>query len=236
MRIKSYTQFKNFVGGYPRSGNFLYRGIGSQFRLLPSISYSDETNTEILQDRAIRAQQLFNECFLEQNPLSNLSNYQLIFLSRHAGLISPFMDFTFNDTVAIQFGIEAANPNPAHLYMIDITGEQIMNEENGLPVSNGFGIFRTNLVWQPNGFLIQERTQFIQNARLITQSANTLATPFDETFSSRITRFEILPEDFQVFRDEITAEGIRMDANLLINTDDWIFELARRVNNNILGT
>lgn len=236
MRINSYAEFKKCVGGFPRCGNFLYRGIGSQFRLLPSISYSGETNTDILEDRAIRAQQLFNERFLQQNPDSNLTDYQLIFLSRHCGLISPFMDFTFNDTVAIQFGIEAANENPVHLYVIDIRSDQINSEENGLPVSNGFGIFRPNLVWRPNGFFTPERTQFIQNARLVTQSANTLATPFDKTFSNRITRFDIFPEDFQVFRDEITAEGIRMDANLLIDEEDWHFQLAREINNEILGS
>ncbi|MGH2612346.1 MAG: hypothetical protein ACRDFB_04785, partial [Rhabdochlamydiaceae bacterium] len=71
-------------------------GIGGQFKLLPSISYSGESNTGILLDRAMRAQRTFSERYLQQNPDHSLTDYQLIFLSRHCGLISPFMDFTFN--------------------------------------------------------------------------------------------------------------------------------------------
>ena len=234
MRVNSYAQFKEQIGGFPRCGNFLYRGIGAQFRLLPSISYSGEKNTNILHDRATRAQQAFNEKYLRQNPDNLLTDYQLIFLARHCGIVSPFMDFTFNDTVAIQFGMEASGGNPIHLFVIDITGEQINDYENGLPQSNGFSIFRPNLVWQQNGLLTQERTQFIQNARLITQAANTLAIPFNETFSDRIIQYEILPEDFGRFSEEIAAEGINMNANLLINNEDPLFQLAREISNEIL--
>jgi hypothetical protein len=236
MKINSYAQFKMSVGGFPRCGSFLYRGIGRQFTLLPSISYSGEKNVGILQDRALQAQRKFNESFLQLNPDSALTDYQLIFLSRHCGLISPFMDFTFDDTVAIQFGMEMADNNPVHLYVIDIRDQQINCNENGLPESTGFRIYRPNLVWNANGFLTQERTQFIQKARLVAQQANTLATPFNETFGDRIMCYEIFPEDFNRFREEIAAEGINMDADLLINNKDQLFRLAREINNEITQT
>ena len=77
-------------------------------------------------------------------------------------------------------------------------------------------------------------TQFIQNARLVTQERETITTPFNGTFSDRITHYEIFPEDFNGIIQEIEQEGTRMDANLLIDSDDPLFEIAKQVNEEIL--
>lgn len=230
MRIYSYAQFKALVGGFPRSGRYLFRGIGSQFRLIPSIAYQGETDTKALIQQAQRAQQRFNEEVIRGEFAPELSPYQLSFLGRHAGLISPYMDFTFNDTIAIQFGMEAAGDNPVYLYVMDINGQQVYAEGDRPMEAVGLRIYRPNLVWRENGFLTPERTQAIQNARLIAQNANTIATPFDATYGDRLVRYEIHPENFPDFKREILGEGIRMETDLLINPDDPLFQIASRIN------
>lgn len=233
MKLNSYAHFKKYVGGYPRNGNFLYRGIGAQFDLVPSISYSLEKDIEILRERASRAQQAFNEKFLELNPQHTLSNYQLIFLSRHSGLISPFIDFSIDDTVAIQFGMEMAKGNPVHLYVLNIADDPIHDGKSGIIDSNGFTVFRPNLIWNANGLLTPERTQFIQGARLVSQFSDTWTTPFDKTFSHKIIRYEIWPDDFEKFQEEIIADGTKMDANLLIEKKNSLFDLASEINKEV---
>ena len=238
MRIKSYKQFKDFVGGYPKSGKLIYRGIGSQFGLLPSISYNMERDgirdIDILYQRGEMAQRMFNDRFRKDFPNRMLTNYQLVFLARHYKLISSFMDFTFNDTIAIQFGMEMAQDNAVHLFAMDITGERTFREEDGLPENIAVRIYQPNLVWNQDGFLTGERTKFIQNARLVTQERETITTPFNGTFSDRITHYEIFPEDFNGIIQEIEQEGTRMAANLFIDSDDPLFEIAKQINEEIL--
>ena len=230
MRIKSYKEFKQKVNNIPRTGKYLYRGICGKFQLIPSIAYSGETNTNNLLRRSAEAQNRFLSALNEGNLGSGLTPYQLTFLSRHAGLISPYMDFTFNDTVAIQFGIEAAGNNPVHLYVMDTEGFNINSEEDRQLENVEFRIYRPNLVWRTEGLLPQERTQLVQNARLIAQNSKTLAIPLDNTYPDRLARYEIQPEDFDTFMEEIEAEGFKMEEQLLIRPEHTLFQIAARIN------
>jgi hypothetical protein len=230
MKVQSYKQFKEFIGGTPRNGYSLYRGIGGQYPLLPSIAYSGETNPVILEKRVNQIQQTFKKRFSELYPDLNLTDYQLVFLARHYGSLSPFMDFSFDDTIAIQFGMAETNNAPVHLYVMNVNGLKIHGQDYGIPDSVGIKIFRPYPVWSPTRFLTGQQTQLIQCARLVSQSLNTLHIPFNKTYADRITRYEIYPEDFNRFREEIMEEGTRLDADLLIDREDCLFELARKIN------
>jgi hypothetical protein len=68
---------------------------------------------------------------------------------------------------------------------------------------------------------------------LVEQDATTLTTPFNQTFREKVRSFEIHPESFEKIKQEIRQEGIRMDADLLIDKKNALFKMAEEINKGI---
>lgn len=230
----SFSEIEKILGVPPRSNfdSYFYRGISSEHILIPSIAYDwVKVDLDLLPELHEIAHGLYSDYIDDKG--FKLSNYEKIFFSRHAGLISPYIDITKDITIALQFGIESAKSDnkPMHLYVFNESEWQRI-EYNGFENMdrNKLTLMRRHMVLRENRQLA-ERTQFIQMGDLLSQSFKTLTTPLNQTYPNCINRVEILPEHFDTIKDEVVKRyGVSMDKDLLIDRNDEIFETAKLIN------
>jgi len=244
LMVSSYSEICDYIKRVyeqgPNSGDLFYRGICGEYRLLPSIAY-DWVGVPVLHIEELSglAQSSFDQLIESQNLTQQLTDYQLRFLGRHFGLVSTYIDITFDITVALQFGIEAAENKkkpdasfPLHLYCIDGTEiERIEQDTTTTLDKSQLAILRPKLILESdNPSLIGERTQTIQCARLLYQPIETLLYPLDETYPNKLLKFIISPDKFSDIKKEIEQTGTSMTTDLLIQSENPIFNVVRKIN------
>jgi len=228
-RVTSYSEIENILGCKIGSSHcpFVFRGISSEYRLLPSMCYPHiNIPVEHLEDLHEVTQEKFSE-YIESQGF--FSKYQKHFIGRHAGLISPYMDVTPDATIALQFGMEMAKDKPMHLYAINTDNVEWITT---LPDNNGECVqikIMNPILSASNIELIPQRTQFIQSGKLLHQPFNTISIPFDEAYPEIVQRFEIEPDNFDKIRYEMWPDK-SMSTALLIDEPNEIFTEVKAIN------
>jgi len=230
IHISSYSEFKSHFGGLPRSGlsPYYYRGLRADYPLLPSICYSDLfdkiKDLKVYEERILIEFEKLLTGELE-NPITK-NDWELWFMARHFGLKSRLIDFSKDDTIAMQFAFENSNSMPVKIYCLNKEGlenvylQTHLQQQKRDPFS-----FNKLCIIQPTPLYVEYAAKIlgvsrimIQSGKFLYQPLSTVTIPLTEQIPSRFWKvFQVnTQEDMEAIKMEIRkTEGIDMTKSLL---------------------
>ncbi len=244
INITSYGDFKAHFGGFPRSGwqPYYFRGIRADFDLVPSLCYADLFNKiKDMSEYEDAIMTEFEKIIVNNCHISNFkkNNWELWFMARHFGLKSRLIDFTKDDTAALQFAFEDAKDKPVRIYCLNSQGvdniytQDLLERERHDPFT-----FNERCMIQPAPLYMDVPAKSLGVSRIIIQSGkffyqplNSITVPLTEQIPSKFWKvFEINNKYFDAIKDEIRGtEGIDITKPLLKNKV-WLDEQCAMIN------
>jgi len=231
--ISTLIGIENNLGGSPNAGNFVFRGLSSQYDCIkPSLYYKQ--NHSITKAREIETHlingfiRILKDDYDIQSDQVNSNSLDTWLIARHFSLSSRFVEFSRDFLVGLQFSFEYAKEsnNNAYLWVLksESNAEIKLLDSNNLDSINPFEIDKFLFV-NPRLLLAKENQaklaydrMFIQHSIFLLQPIQWASTPITEKINKSSWKlFEIRPEHFLNISNEIKKKyGISMTKDLLI--------------------
>lgn len=230
IKINTYEDLKTQLGGFPNRGEYIYRGLSSNYTsLIPSIQYLPIKNKAKRNSYEKKLLKAFCELLIQdynypQN-LAKVNNWDIWFLARHFGLNSRLIDFTIDITTALQFAFESSKGESIYLWALK-TRTDFFKQVEDLRAENPFKLSDMLLINPSLNYaknfqtILGDKRMFIQNGRFFYQPQK---NDYGECLSRKYHKgnwkiFEIPFNTFNQFiLDVKTIEGIDMTKPLLIS-------------------
>lgn len=238
INVNSYGEFTEYLGGYPRSGAWYYRGVDASHCIIPSMCYKDVVDKvkSFEQYERLLIDRFYNALDKSIKKQFTIDDWEIWFMARHFGLKSRLIDFTHDDTIAIQFAFESSISGTVRIYCLHEAGIRlyVQNKCRTSPF-----LLNELCVIQPSTQYMEAAEKqlglsriFIQMGKFVHQPLATIKIPLTQQIPEYYWKvFEIKQSFFSAIKKEINdTQGIDMNRCLLKSKETRLDRLCRIYN------
>jgi hypothetical protein len=233
LSVTKLNEIENYLGGFPNAGNFVFRGLSSNYNCIkPSLYYKQNhsnNKVQVIENRLLNSFiRILKEDYGIQGDQVTPNSLDIWFIARHFHLASRFVEFTRDFIVGLQFSFEYAKESNSSAYLWALESES--NSEikrlasNSIDSINPYEIDDYFFV-NPRLLLAKENQAKLAFDRMLIQYSIFLLQPMkwasipvtEKTNNSSWKLFEIRQEHFFNISKEVENKyDISMTNNLLM--------------------